>query len=945
MRRHWRGIGSGVLLLSVAAAAIGQKPSPNPAQFESKVRPLLLAKCLSCHSKDTKLGGVRLDQSLTPELAQKLVSAVRYEGKAKMPPSGKLPAPEREALEQWVRDGATFPKTSPSAPNNGGTKGGSHWSFQPVRRPLVPKVKNPVLATEWVQNPIDSFILAKLESQKLLPSPPATRRELIRRVSYDLIGLPPTPEEVAAFEKDPDPKAYEKLVERLLASPYYGEKWGRHWLDLVRFAETNSYERDNPKPNPWRFRDYVIKSFNADKPYDRFIKEQLAGDELPDGGNEGLVATGYYRLGIWDDEPTDAEQAKFDGYDDLVTTTGQAFLGLTLDCARCHDHKIDPIPQKDYYKFVALFRNINYFRNGGATDEKPIFETPAEKADYDRRVAERAAQLTQKRTQLKALEDGVFQKRDSLLVASDLSDVAWSYFEGTFGNLPDFAKLTPAATGTATNLDLSVKQRSESFALLFTGNLNAPTAGEYTFWLDSDDGSRLSLNGQPVLTYDGSHGEGQEKTAKVKLTAGKNALRLEYFQGGPSPLGLNVAWAGPGFARRPLSPAKNTSTLGIPVQVAAYKGRFPETPAGDSTKLKKEIEELEKAEVAAPKALCVTEAGTSAPETFLLKRGSLENKGDKVEPGFPECAGGGTAQAKPTTETTGRRLALAEWLTSPKNPLTARVMVNRIWQHHFGRGIVRTPNDYGLQGARPTHPELLDWLASEFVAQGWSLKKMHRLILLSSAYQMSSAHNAAAYKADPANDLFWRFDMRRLDAEEIRDTVLMACGNLNLAQFGPSVYPDIQKEVLAGQSIPGKDWYPERMKPEDKNRRSIYIFVKRSLLYPMLESFDVAETDRTSAMRYTSVQPTQALAMLNSTLMNQQAQVLAARVQKEVGDRPVPFLKRAFALVTQREPTAAELARCTRLMDNLRFKGATETQAQAYLCLALLNLSEMIYLD
>lgn len=925
----------------LTSAAVGQKPVPNTAQFESKVRPLLLAKCLACHGKEAPSGGVRLDQTLDKATAQKVLAAVRHEGKAKMPPSGKLPVPELEALTQWVKDGATWP-SSPSAPNNGGAR---HWSFQPVRRPSVPRVQNPVLATEWVKNPIDRFILSKLEQNKLLPNPPATRRELLRRLSYDLIGLPPTPEEVAAFEKDTDPKAYEKRVDKLLASPHYGEKWGRHWLDLVRFAETNSYERDNPKPNPWRYRDYVIKSFNADKPYDRFIKEQIAGDELPDGGNEGLIATGYYRLGIWDDEAVEAEQARFDAYDDLITTTGQAFLGLTLDCARCHDHKIDPIPQKDYYKFISFFRNINHFKNGGPTDEKLLFESAAEKADYEKRVAEKETQIAARKAKLAALEQEFLQKRDALLVASDLSGLTWHYYESEFAALPNFESLKPIATGTATSLDIRVRQREGGFALLFTGTLNAPKDGEYTFWLDSDDGGRLLINGQRVLDNDGSHGEGNEKTAKLTLKAGSLPLRLEYFQGGPSPLGLNVAWAGPGFRRRPLSPAATTSALGLPVQFAAYKAQFDKAQLAEREKLAKELDEFTKAEVVAPKVLCVTEAGTKAPETFLLKRGNLDTKGDKVEPGFPECIGGGTAQPQPLTESTGRRTALANWLASKDNNLTARVMVNRIWQHHFGRGIVRTPNDYGLQGARPTHPELLDWLASEFVAKGWSVKQMHRLILLSSAYQLSSLSNPVALKADPANDLFWRFDMRRLSAEEIRDSVLMACGNLNLAQFGPSVYPDIQKEVLAGQSIPGKDWYPDRMKPEDKNRRSIYIFVKRSLLYPMLESFDVAETDRTSAMRYASVQPTQALAMLNSTLMNQQAQVLAERVKKEVGERPVPFIQCAFALITQRPPTAQELARCTRLRDNLRFRGATEPQAQAYLCLALLNLSEMIYLD
>ncbi|WP_309708132.1 DUF1553 domain-containing protein [Armatimonas sp.] len=940
------GILSGAILLATAALG-NQSPRSQSAgelAFESKVRPLLLAKCITCHGEHAQQGGVRLDKAFDAATAQRVLAAVRYDGKVKMPPSGKLGLPEQEALAAWIKDGAKWP-VAPPAPKNGGAGGASHWSFQPVKRAAVPRVQNPVLRDEWVKNPIDTFVLARLEKKKLLPSPPASRRELIRRVTYDLIGLPPTPGEVAAFERDPDPKAYEKLVEKLLASPHYGEKWGRQWLDIVRYAETNSYERDNPKPNPFRYRDYVIKSFNADKPYNRFLTEQLAGDELPDATNETQIATGFYRLGVWDDEPVDAEQSRYDSIDDMVTTVGQAFLGLTLDCARCHDHKIDPIPTKDYYQFVAIFQNINYFKNGGTTDEKLLFESEAEKADYEKRVKEHAEQVAAKKARIAALQQEFLQKRDALLKPGDLADLAWKYYEGSFGALPDFDKLTPTASGTTTTLDLSVKQRDASFAQLWMGSLNAPTAGEYTLWLDSDDGSRVFVNGQKLIDYDGSHGEGKEKRAKITLPAGKVALRVEYFQSASSPLGLNVAWAGPGFGRRPLSPAKNTGALGIPVQLAAYKGQLDQNLAAEQAKLTKEVEELEKAEVAVSKILVVTEKGPKSADTFILKRGSRETPGDKVEPGFPQCIGGGIANPTPLPRSVGRRTALANWITDPKNPLPARVMVNRLWQGHFGRGIVRTPNDYGLQGAAPTHPELLDWLASEFVAKGWRMKAIHRLILLSSTYQMSSRSTPKSLKADPENELFWRFDMRRLTAEEVRDSVLAVCGNLNLAQFGPSVYPDIQKEVLAGQSIPGKDWYPDRMSPQDKNRRSIYIFAKRSLLYPMLESFDAAETDRTSPARFATVQPTQALAMLNSTLMNQQAQVLADRVKKDATDRPVPFIKRAFSLITQREPTQAELARCTRLLDNLRFKGATEQQAQTYLCLSLLNLSEFMYLD
>jgi hypothetical protein len=365
-------------------------------------------------------------------------------------------------------------------------------------------------------------------------------------------------------------------------------------------------------------------------------------------------------------------------------------------------------------------------------------------------------------------------------------------------------------------------------------------------------------------------------------------------------------------------------------------------------RLNKDKAELDKQTMPTETALCVTETGPTAPDTFVLVRGVPTAPGDKVEPGFPLCANGGPAVI-PTppanAKSTGRRLALANWLASSDNPLTARVIVNRIWQQHFGRGIVRTPNDFGLQGARPTHPELLDWLAKEFMTQGWSFKKLNRLILTSNTYKQSSAVNTVALAKDPQNDLFWRFDMRRLGAEEIRDSLLAVAGNINLTLYGPPVYPEIPKDILAGQSRPGADWETERMKPEDLNRRSIYIHVKRSLIYPLLGSFDLPETDRTSSARFASTQPTQALSMINGPFANKQAALLADRVRHEAGDLPIPFAQRLLSLVLQRTPTKAEVDEGVALLNRLAKHGAKPTQAQNYLCLMALNLNEFLYLD
>ena len=947
------GVGTvSAVLFGLSAAGQKQLPS-SPAGvpssvFETKVRPLLLASCVGCHGKESPGGGLRLDIAVAPDKAQDIVRRIKGEGgRTRMPLGAPLPADKIALLEQWVKEGAVWPTGSKilAAPTLM-EKGKTHWAFQPIAHRAVPKPK----MAAWVRNPIDAFILQKLETKGLKPSPTASRRELIRRVSYDLIGLPPTPEEVTAFEADRSPDAYEKLVDRLLASPHYGEKWGRHWLDLVRYAETNSYERDNPKPNITKYRDYVIRAFNEDKPYDRFIKEQLAGDEMPAPSTDALTATAYYRLGIWDDEPADVKQAEFDDLDDLVTTTGQAFLGLTLDCARCHDHKLDPIPQKDYYRFASFFRNINRFKNGGPTDERTCFATPEQKQDYERRVAERDAKSKAKQAEIAAIDAEFRKKFPSLVNAGDLTGLHYRYFEGMWNGFPKFDALKPAATGVlAPNLlTLAPRRRDDNIGFVFEGTLNVPQAGDYTFMLDSDDGSRLSIDGRQVVEKDTPGGQGQEKQGKVHLAAGHVSFRVDFYQGGAE-FGLTVGWSGPSFARRPLSALESCDDRGFP---ALRSAELPILLGPEKLKqidaLAKEKAALDAQDVSTEKVLVVSESGPRAPDMFLLQRGNIATPGDKVEPGFPLCASGGPATIPdplPGAATTGRRTALANWLSAPANPLTARVMVNRIWQNHFGHGLVRTPNDFGLTGARPTHPELLDWLANEFIAQRWSFKQMHRLILTSNAYKQASAPNARGLAKDPINDLCWRFDMRRLDAEEIRDSILAVSGSLNLTMFGPSIYPEIPKEILAGQSIPGSDWYTAKMKPEDLNRRSIYIHVKRSLIYPLLASFDLPETDRTTPFRFSSTQPTQALSMMNSPLLNQQAAILAERVRHETGVDPHAFTRRLFSLVMQRPPAEKEIAQGMALLTRLQQRGAKPEQAQTYLSLMALNLNEFLYLD
>jgi hypothetical protein len=965
----------GVLAATVPTLSGGEAkkslpPSPAAVQFfETKVRPILADNCFRCHGEKKQRGELRLDSpaamlegggrgpAIVPGHPEKslLIKAIGHEDKdLKMPEDKKLPRENIEALTQWVKMGAPWPGAEKLA---GGPKKGefviadkdrAHWSLQPVKRPALPPLKN----AGWVKNPIDAFILARLEAKGLAPNPPASRLELLRRVTYDLTGLPPTPAEVEAFLADTSPDAYTKLIDRLLDSPRYGEKWARHWLDLVRYAETNSFERDNPKPNVWRYRDYVIRAFNSDKPYDLFLKEQLAGDELGSGDADAIIATGYYRLGIWDDEPSDPLLARYDGLDDIVATTGQVMLGLTFDCARCHNHKIDPIAQKDYYRLVAFFHNINHFRNGGPTDEMPIFTSPEQSKAFG--VEERALKKRRDEVQadISAIEAefrALYEKqRGEQAIGSDLDDLQYKFYRNAWTSLPDFsvAKHEDAGKLPKNLFDISPRTRNEAFGFVFDGTLIVPEAGKYTFYLDSDDGSRLTIDGKALITYDGIHALGTVQKQTIELPMGRLPIKLEYFQNIYG-YGLHVAWSGPGFERRLLSvPEKEAVTdLARAMQLDGRKLLGKERHA-EYVKLRKQLEALKKQVPSAERALCVTEAGSSAPETFVLLRGNPHVKGDKVEPAFPSVFNLPDPVIPPPKtgmHSSGRRLVLANWIASPDNPLAARVMVNRLWQHHFGRGIVRSPNDFGLQGSRPTHPELLDWLAREFVARGWRMKAMHKLILTSNAYRMSSRGNPQGLAADPANDQFWRFDMRRLSGEEIRDSILAVSGNLNLKMFGPSVYPEIPREVLAGQSVPGRGWPVSA--PDEQNRRSVYVHVKRSLLLPILESFDLAETDRTTPVRFSTTQPTQALGMLNGDFLNKQARVFAARLRKEAGSEAPAQVRMALALATGRTPADAEVQRGVRFLGAVRQDGASADSALDLYCLLVLNLNEFVYLD
>ncbi len=826
---RWIWLLAACLFPTVSAADEQQKSADSAQLFRTRIAPLLQQSCLKCHSSDKTEGGLNLSThagllkggesgpavDLANPQASLLLQAVRYEG-PQMPPTGRLAASQVQDIETWVQSGLPWPadlqqlQSAPlrRAPEvNEETK--KHWSFQPIRKPPVPA------AASWGRNEIDAFIAAGLQARGLTANPPADPRHLVRRAVYNLTGLPPTPEQIKHYVASPTPENWATLVEQLLQSPHYGEHWARHWLDLVRYAETNSYERDGAKPFAWRYRDYIIDAFNRDLPYDRFLTEQLAGDELPQPTPDSMIATGYYRLGRWDDEPADPELAFFDDIDDIITTTGQTMLGLSINCARCHDHKIDPLPQRDYYRLLAFFRGV---RRYGVRSEQSVQEASLIQIDRPEDSTVHAAAVLRYENDLKTV-DRDLQKIENKVTA-DFSGVERDDFQYQMNRVAIVEK----RRGT-------------------------------------------------LLTDD-------EVQRYTRLTDRRKQL------------------------------AENRPT-GI------------------------------------AQALCVKETAGELPPVFVLQRGNPASPAEQVQPGFPAVLSPPEPQleASHNPATSGRRLALAKWITSPENPLTARVMVNRIWQYHFGRGLVRTSSDFGFQGQAPTHPELLDWLAAEFIARGWSVREMHRLIMNSAVYQFSSAGNPQALDQDPLNDAFWRVEMRRLSAEEIRDSVLAASGALNLQKmFGPSIYSSIPDEVKAGQSRPGSGW--GQSSPEEEFRRSIYIHVKRSLKDPLLENFDAADTDQTCPVRFVTTQPSQALGLLNSAFSQQQAARFAERLDQLQLQTDAQWLQAAVEFLLQRTPSAAETTLLSELLQRLQTEdGLPPAQARRAVCLTLLNLNEFLYLD
>ena len=862
------------LALSTAGVALSAETGQDSqaSALAGSARSVLERRCVGCHgalevsgldmrTREGILKGGTRGPALIPGKAREslLFLAAAQSGPLKMPPqTPPLPGEELETLRRWIDAEAPWPP----APAIEKTKS-SWWSFLGPKRPDQPRPRNP----SKLPNPIDAFIDAKLEEKGLAPAPPADKQALIRRAYFDLIGLPPSPAQVQKFLNDGSPGAFDRVVDELLASPQYGERWGRHWLDVVRYADTGGYETDIYYPNAWRYRDYVVRAFNQDRPYDRFLQEQIAGDEIwPDDLDldksynispaklehlEARIGTGLYTLGPEIHESNmDSKKLLYEKLTDWVDTTGTVFMGLTMGCARCHDHKFDPITQRDYYRLQAVFaasREVEY----------PVVMGMSI-ADYKQHYP-RVIAVDEARIAYRLFEKKVMERLTSLKKAEFSSEVAAAYDVPGDKRTPEqrelAAPLIKAIQSIKFDDSLTDKEREEQKALY-------------------------------------------ERIAKAILEL-------------------------------PEKDAQGTRYDGIAdVPVAAGLGhRDPEL----------------------------------VPEIHVLNRGELAVAKEKVAAGLPAVFDAAEIEEKGSGPVVPRyRKKLALWLSQPDHPLTARVMVNRIWQWHFGQGIVATPNDFGRQGQLPTHPELLDWLATEFVGRGWSIKAMHRLIMSSAAYQRSSRHaDPRNVELDSENRFLWRMNRRRLEAEALWDSMHAISGTLTLRTGGRPVAPPLAEDE---SNALGSTWqWPVSADPSEHARRGIYILVRRNYTYPMFQVFDAPENAVSCPEREVTTVAPQALWFLNNKVALAQAQAFAARLVREAGEDPASWVELAWRLALARLPSEQEKREGIEMIQSLSARDDRDTPASSgapksppaparaaalgKFCLAVFNLTEFSYVD
>ena len=904
--------------------------------FEKHVRPLLVAKCQACHNPQLKSGNVdfsglegflkardeaALISTDNPE-SSRLLAIVGYETRVKMPPAGKLPDHELAVLRDWVIQGAPWPGAEQhEAMIPEGQQGGftdeqqNYWAFQPVVDHEPPVVNDP----NWNHHPIDRFVLAKMQERGLQPAAPADRLTWLRRATFDLTGVPPTPEDAEAFLRDTSPKAYERVVERLLASPLYGERWGRHWLDVARYADSTGNDEDHRYPYAWKYRDYVIEAFNDDMPYDQFVREQIAGDLLP--GNDpsqvnqrGIIATGFLALGPKAVAQQDKQRMLYDVYDEQIEVVSKSMLGLTVACARCHDHKFDPILTKDYYSLAGIFASTRSFKNPSSHVSSLLFKPLVEQAVYDRYEAEQRV-IKNKRIELDNLADIELEEYvDSVAgrIAEYMLAAREVYEDGAVA-----AELSAAR-------DLDSTQLNKWVAYLQPTDV---PRGQLAAWRDS----MASKQGEVAASYQEAFG----KTLKEwhHTIRRWRASAIELIRNGSMPPPPKPRFR-PGRDRffYDVYHAKNA-----PLRFDGDERNAilkPETVA-TIKRLKVEVSELEANAMPEPPMANAVEEGQSVEQRVFV-RGDYNAEGEIAPKVFPAIIAG--FDQTPANSGSGR-LELAEWIASPGNPLTARVMVNRIWQKHFGEGIVRTPSNFGKLGTPPTHPELLDWLASSFVEEGWSVKEMHRKIMLSNAYRMGSTTSATAAKNDPANQWLSHFNRRRLDVEELRDGMLAIDRSLDLSMGGT---------LQAGFGTDRENSNSRlSIDPTSSVRRMVYLPLRRANLPTLLNLFDFGDAVTSLGKRpVTNVAP-QALFMMNSEFVAARAGNLAEQLLAERVWTETERAKHAYMAVLTREADAGEIDSALSYIGTYtaRFEGATPQEAWQSYCRILLASNDFIYVD
>ncbi|MEC9004109.1 MAG: DUF1553 domain-containing protein [Planctomycetota bacterium] len=834
-----------------------------------------------------------------------------------------------------------------------------HWAFIPPQRPSVPEIA----ADSWSHSPIDRFILAELHKRKMAGGPRADRARLLRRASLDLLGIPPTRDQVQAFLQDHQPGAWARLVDRLLASPRYGERWGRHWLDLARYADSNGFEFDFVRPHAWHYRDYVINSFNTDQPYDDFVRAQIAGDELNPADFPSWVATGFCRNG-----PTVGNQAleknRYEELHDIISTTSEVFLGLTLGCARCHDHKYDPLPQRDYYSMLAIFHTSgNRSQLIGSTQNRQD-KSRLEKEIRDRR--EQLRKLTDQPAPGKwRLADGVlYQDITGNNVRTVLGNRDWK----NYSLQVDVRKTSGTTEPFNFNAGIYLGIRTQDFRNGFLLHLGASDNREHAI-LRETNGSFVRLAPRVAGTIKTNQWYTIKLTAHDgRLQAWLDQQRLFDIQDDHFPTGkLSL---GNWLCQTEWRNLRVTSVDGTILQAGfpeLQPSHFPPAPdvtfTRDSLNQQIQLREAQLAQL--PIAMAITDEGSKAKVTHVHQRGDYRQPGEEVGPGvpsalvdrplvFPEPAKG--------QKTTGRRTVLANWLVDRQNPLAARVMVNRIWQFHFGVGLVETASNFGLTGMNPTHPELLDWLAVEFMEHDWSIKHLHQLIMKSAVYcQMSASPDprmAAHRAADPHGHYLSRFPLRRHEAEVIRDRILWASGALNLQMHGPGIMPRIHPGVLETSST--RKWPVIEEESFAHWRRSVYIFIRRSVMFPLLESFDAPVTTQSCERRVTTTVPTQALQMMNDRFTNEHADLMAADIARALPAADSKQIQAVYWRALARAPTPQELNDCTAFLEMMQRyhreqlpatqRGAASVQQLRHksltdLCHVIFNLNEFVYQD